>query len=57
MQGWCNGDRMKYGIYFQFFAALMLSITIQFGYWYWIMIYPALTFAIVAIGCYLASQQ
>ena len=50
MQGWCNGDRMKYGIYFLLLAALMLSITIQFGGWYWLMIYPALSFAIVAIG-------
>ena len=41
---------MKYGIYFLLLAALMLSITIQFGGWYWIMIYPALSFAIVAIG-------
>lgn len=50
MQGWCNGDRVKYGIYFLLLAALMLSITIQFGGWYWIMIYPALSFAIVSIG-------
>jgi hypothetical protein len=41
---------MKYGIYFLAFAALMLSIAIQFGGWYWTMIYPALSFAIVAIG-------
>jgi protein-tyrosine phosphatase len=50
MQGWCNGDQMKYGIYFLVLAALMLSIAIQFGGWYWAMIYPASSFAIVAIG-------
>lgn len=50
MQGWCNGDQVKYGIYFLLLAALMLSITIQFGGWYWIMIYPALSFAIISIG-------
>lgn len=41
---------MKYGICFLVLAALMLSIAIQFGGWYWAMIYPALSFAIVAIG-------
>jgi hypothetical protein len=41
---------MKYGIYFLLLAALMLSITIHFGGWYWITVYPALSFAIVALG-------
>jgi hypothetical protein len=41
---------MKYGIYFLVLAALMLSLAIQFGGWYWTMIYPSLSFAIVAIG-------
>ncbi len=50
MQGWCKGDRMKYGIYFLVLAALMLSIAFQFGGWCLIMIYPALSFAIVASG-------
>ncbi len=50
MQGWCHGDQMKYGIYFLILAALMLSIAFQFAGWCWIMIYPALSFAIVASG-------
>ncbi len=50
MQGWCKGDRMKYGIYFLVLAALMLSIAFQFSGWCLIMIYPALSFAIVASG-------
>jgi protein-tyrosine phosphatase len=41
---------MKYGIFFLVFAALMLSVAIQFGGWYWTMFYPALSFVIVAIG-------
>lgn len=47
---WCHGDRMKYGIYFLVLAALMLSMAIQFGGWYWTMFYPSMSFAIVAIG-------
>lgn len=41
---------MKYGIYFLVLTALMPSIAIQFGGWYWTMIYPASSIAIVAIG-------
>ncbi len=56
MQGWCNGDQMKYGIYFLVLAALMLSIAIQFGGWYWTMIYPASSFAIVAIATWASAR-
>lgn len=41
---------MKYGLFFLLVAALMLSIAIKFGGWYFTMVYPALSFAIVAIG-------
>lgn len=41
---------MKYGIYFLVLAALMSAIAVQFGGWYSTMIYPSLSFAIVAIG-------
>ena len=41
---------MKYGVFFLVLSSLMLSTAIQFGGWYFTMIYPALSFAIVAIG-------
>ena len=50
MQSWCDGVGMKYGIFFLAISSLMLYSAIQFGDWYFSMIYPALSFAIVAIG-------
>lgn len=41
---------MKYGIFFLLIAALMLTVAIKFGGWYFTVMYPALSFAIVAIG-------
>ncbi len=41
---------MKYGILFLVLAATMLLLAFQFGGWYFTLMYPALSFAIVAIG-------
>ncbi len=57
MQGWCKGDRMKYGIYFLVLAVLMQSIAFQFGGWCLIMTYPALSFAIVAAATWGSARE
>ncbi len=41
---------MKYGVSFSLVSVSLLLIALQHGSWFYSLIYPALSFAIVAIG-------
>lgn len=41
---------MKYGVSFLLLAALLQAVAMQFSGGYWIMTYPAISFALVAVG-------
>lgn len=48
---------MKYGTCFLILAVLMLMTAFQHGGWYYVLIYPTLSFVIVAIGYFGAGPK